>query len=94
MCEALAFLKSKHVNDGLIEIHSEAPYNEKLYGFLDYFDERWLENEEIPLLPYVLSRRHRTTNAVEGWHHTINSILVNPKSNVKDICLLYTSRCV
>ena len=33
MFAALAFLKPEHVEDGLIEIHSETPDNAKLSGF-------------------------------------------------------------
>ena len=33
MCTALAFLKRKHVEDRFVEIHSEAPDNDKLSGF-------------------------------------------------------------
>lgn len=86
MCAALAFLKPEHVEEGFAEIHSQAPENEKLTKFFDYFVDQWLENTEIPVsLWSCYQRRHRTTNAVEGWHHRINSILLNPKPKVKDV---------
>lgn len=37
MCAALAFLKEEDVGEGWLEIHSNAPSNEKLTKFFDYF---------------------------------------------------------
>lgn len=86
MCAALAFLRPEDVPDGWLEIHSRVPDNEKLSGFLDYFVERWMENEEVPVeLWSCYNRRHRTTNSVEGWHNKINTELGRPNPRVKDL---------
>ena len=34
MCTALAVLKPEHVEDGFVDIHSEAPDNEKGFEFI------------------------------------------------------------
>lgn len=49
---------------------------------LNYFVERWLDNDVLSVsLCSSYGRWHRTTNAVEGWHSKINSMLGkrNPK---------------
>lgn len=86
MCAALAFLKTEDVQDGWVEIHSQAPANPKLTRFLDYFIEQWLYNDEIPIeLWNCYGRRHRTTNAVEGWHNKINNLLGRPNPKIRDV---------
>lgn len=86
MCAALAFLRPEDVADGWLEIHSGAPDVTKLAEFFDYFVERWLENSEIPIdLWSCYKRRHRTTNAVEGWHNKINNVLGKPNPKIKDV---------
>ena len=75
MCADLAFLKPEHVESGFIEIHSDAPDNEKL--FFDIFSS---DGWKTPLSLWMYyQRRHRTSNFVEGWHHKININLLNPK---------------
>lgn len=86
MCAALAFLRPEDISDGWLEIHSKSPDVTKLAEFFDYFVERWLENDEIPVsLWSCYGRRHRTTNAVEGWHSKINNMLVKRNPKVKDV---------
>lgn len=79
MCAALAFLKPEDVLDGWLQVHAEAPENPKLTEFFDYFVDTWLDNHQIPIAMWnCYGKRHRTTNAVEGWHNKINSIIGNP----------------
>lgn len=86
MCAALAFLRPEDVFDGWLEIHSQPPDVAKLSEFFDYFVERWLENSEVPVsLWSCYRRRHRTTNAVEGWHNKINNFLGKPNPKIKDV---------
>lgn len=86
MCAALSFLKPEDAEEGFAEIHSQAPDNEKLTEFFDYFVDQWLENADVPVeLWSCHRRRHRTTNAVEGWHHKINNILHTPNPKVRDV---------
>lgn len=88
MCTALAFLRPEDVPDGWLVIQSQAPDNSKLVEFFDYFVNRWLENEEIPIHVWTCyKRRHRTTNAVEGWNNRINNILGRPNPKLKDVLL-------
>lgn len=92
MCAALAFLKIEDVQDGWVEIHSQAPQNPKLSAFFDYFVEQWLENDEMPIdLWNCHGRRHRTTNAVEGWHHKVNNLLGRPNPKIKDVIFCFKS---
>lgn len=86
MCASLAFLKPEDVVDGWLEIYSQNPGNPKLIEFFDYFTERWLENEQISIqLWNCYKRRHRTTNAVEGWNNKVNSTFQKPRPRVKDL---------
>lgn len=86
MCAALAFLKPEDVCTGWLEIHSQAPENVKLTEFFDYFIDRWLENEDIPIqLWNCHNRRHRTTNAVEGWNNRLNSMFRRPNPRIKEL---------
>lgn len=86
MCAALAFLRPEDVADGWAEIHPHASNAPRLTEFFDYFVERWLENAEIPInLWTCYGRRHRTTNAVEGWHNKINNLLGKPNPKIKDV---------
>lgn len=88
MCAALAFLKPEEVQDGWIEIHSQAPESPKLSLFFDYFVENWLENPEFPIkLWSCYQRRHRTTNSVEGWNNRLNTLLERPNPRIKDVVM-------
>lgn len=92
MCAAVAFLKTEDVHDGWVEIHSQAPENPKLSIFFDYFVEQWLDNESIPIEMWNChGRQHRTTNAVEGWHHKINNLLGRPNPKIRDVVLCLKS---
>ena len=83
MCAALAFLKPEDVSEGWVEIHSQAPDNQKLSTFFDYFVDTWLHNEQTPIVMWNCHRKkHRTTNAVEGWHNKINTIVGNPHPRI------------
>lgn len=86
MCASLAFLEPGDVGEGFLLIHSQAPKNDQLGNFFDYFVDQWLQNPEIPESLWSCHlRRHRTTNSVEGWHHRINYNLLKPKPRVKDV---------
>lgn len=86
MCAALAFLKQEDVHDGWLEIHSQAPDDAKLSKFFDYVVDRWIENENIPISIWnCYKKRHRTTNAVEGWNNKLNSMLAKNHPRFKDV---------
>lgn len=76
----------------MLQVHEEAPdhNNPKLSEFFDYFIETWLENDQIPIEMWnCYGKRHRTTNAVEGWHNKINTFIGNahPRFNTLVDCL-------
>lgn len=88
MCAALAFLKPEEVQDGWMEVHSQAPESPKLSLFFDYFIENWLENSEFPVEMWNChQRRHRTTNSVEGWNNRLNTLLGRPNPRIKDVVM-------
>lgn len=69
-----------------MSIHTDAPANEKLTKFFDYFVEQWLENEDIPVAFWNChNKRHRTNNAVEGWNRKINSYVERPHPRIKNL---------
>lgn len=85
-CAALAFLPPEDVEEGFINIHSNAPDDDKLVQFFDYFVDQWLENSQIPLDMWnCYNRRHRTNNSVEGWHHHINDVQRRPHPRIKEL---------
>jgi hypothetical protein len=52
--------------------------------------EKWLENEEIPVVLWSsYHRRHRTNNSIEGWNSKINSYFERPHPNIKMYCSAY-----
>lgn len=93
MCPALAFLKPEDVYDGWLEIWAGAPDSinyQKLHEFFVYFVANWLENENVLIsMRICYGKWHRTTNALEGWHNKLNSIIRNPNPWVCNlmICL-------
>ena len=86
MCIALAFLKQEHVEGGFVKTHYEAPDNEKTHWAFRLFCQSLARNLKKPFIPVdMLPKKHRTTNAVEGWHLKINNILLHLKHKMKDI---------
>jgi hypothetical protein len=58
--------------------------------FFHYFAKQWLENEEIPVaLCSCYYRRHRTSNALEGWDNKANSYFERPHPNIKKYWAAY-----
>lgn len=58
----------------------------KLQDFFDYFVTNWLENINIPVAMWSChGKKHRTTNAVEGWHNKINSSIGNPNPRISSL---------
>jgi hypothetical protein len=83
MCAALAYLPIDEVEEGWLMIMESVPQNEKLTLFLDYFVERWMGNQNVPIEMWnIRQHRHRTNNAVEGWNSKLNSIIGKQQPNV------------
>jgi hypothetical protein len=52
------------------------PQNEKLTLFLDFYVEQLMASHNIPIEMWNLNNhRHRTNNAVEGWHSKLKKTL-------------------
>lgn len=80
MCAALSHLPRSAIDDGWLYIMEHAPQNDLLEEFNDYFVEQWLENSAMQDMWICYGERHRTTNAVEGWHNRLNRNIgkINP----------------
>lgn len=86
MCSALAHLPENDIDSGWLYIMSEAPVNEKITKFLDYYVAYWLENATISRQMWnCFGQRHRSNNSVEGWNHRLNSILKRPHPNLYEV---------
>ena len=86
MCASLAFLKPDDVCDGWLEIYSKKTECQKLTEFFDYFVENWMENEQNNIQQWNChNSRHRTTNAVEGWHNKLNRMFQRPNPRIKEL---------
>lgn len=84
--QLLAILKPENVLDGWLEIHSLAPDNSKLSGFLVHFVERWLKNEELSVQVWNCYKRlHRTTNATERRN---NQIILEYRTPTSKMCCI------
>lgn len=73
MCAALAHVKKEDVEDAWLHIMEDAPQNEKITKFNDYFVAQWLENPSVQLMWNVHGVRHRTINLAEAWHKRLNN---------------------
>lgn len=77
MCAALSHIPTEYTIDGWLEIMENAPTNVQVEEFNDYFVNQWLENDLIGDMWVCYGERHRTTNAVEGWHSRLNKTIKN-----------------
>lgn len=73
MLRALAHLTEDRVEEGFLVIMEESPSVPGMDDFNDYFVRQWMENTEIGFLWLCSGVRHRTTNIIETYHHTVNS---------------------
>lgn len=81
-CAALAHLPKNLISDAWLEIMEIAPNNLKVVRFNDYFVEQWLDNEWFWV---CYGERHRTTNAVEGWHNKLNRRVGKSHPNIYEL---------
>ncbi|GBN18405.1 hypothetical protein AVEN_189334-1 [Araneus ventricosus] len=49
--------------------------------------EQWLENQTVGLMWNYYGERHRTTNALEGWHSKINKAFGKNHPNIFEVIL-------
>lgn len=83
MCAALSHLPIENIEDAWLLIMENAPSNEKLSSFIDYFVTQWMDNSKLPLEVWnVHGQRHRTNNVVEGWNSKLNREIGKTKPNV------------
>lgn len=86
MCAALAHLPVEDVEEGWLSIQEESPTDPSLQTFYDYFVSQWFENPTFDVETWnCFNARHRTTNAVEGWHFKLNSLLNRPQPNFSKV---------
>lgn len=84
-CAALAHLPPHSIEDGWISIMETAPQIEAVQNFNDYFVEQWLENSVIGDMWVCFNERHRTTNALEGWHNRLNRCIGKYNPNICEL---------
>lgn len=82
MCAALAHLPEEVTTDAWLHIMESVPDEEALVLFNDYFVEQWLESDRIWI---CYNERHRTTNAVEGWHTRLNNRVGKVHPNIFEL---------
>jgi len=64
-------------------ILENVPQNEKLTLLPDYYIQQLMENQNVPIEMWNISKhRQRTNNAVEGWNSKLNSTIGKQKLNV------------
>lgn len=51
---------------------NQAPNSSEMHRFRKYFEKQWYPKMSTTLLTCAF-QRHRTTNAVEGWHRRVNT---------------------
>ncbi|KAL4708234.1 hypothetical protein ACJJTC_013803 [Scirpophaga incertulas] len=73
MCAAMAHIKKQDIEDAWLHIMEDAPQNEAVTKFNDYFVAQWLENTSIQFIWNVHEARHRTINLTEAWHKRLNN---------------------
>lgn len=73
MCAALAHIKKQDIEDAWLHIMENAPQNDAVTKFNDYFVAQWLENNSIEFIWNVHGARHRTINLAEAWHKRLNN---------------------
>ncbi|KAL0821973.1 hypothetical protein ABMA28_005362 [Loxostege sticticalis] len=67
----LALLPVEYVPEGWLFIMNEAPDDTATANFVAYFQKQWMG--KICANMWCCSQeRHRTTNALEGWHYRLN----------------------
>ena len=72
-CIALALVPEEDIVDGWLTIVGEAPPNEDLTEFFDYFCDTWLEGFSSNLWN-VNRQRHRTNNVAEAWNRGFGGV--------------------
>ncbi|XP_045500699.1 uncharacterized protein LOC123706206 [Colias croceus] len=79
LCAALAHVKKEDIEDAWLCIMEDAPQNEAVTKFNDYFVTQWLENKSIEFIWNVHGYRHRTINLAEAWHKRLNNMMHTKK---------------
>lgn len=86
-CAALAYLPPDYISNAWIQIMENAPNEEAVVKFNDYFVEQWMENEWLWI---CYNERHRTTNSVEGWHNRLNRLIGKCHPNIFELVKVLT----
>lgn len=71
MAAMLPLIPENFIPDAWRHILDKSPHTDEMKRFRRYFERQWYPN----FSPNILScagQRHRTTNALEGWHRRIN----------------------
>lgn len=85
LCTNLALLPENEIVSGWGYIQNEMMENcESMMKFKDYFDNYWMKGDYHTIWS-VYGERHRTNNAVEGWHHKINNLVTKGHVNLLQI---------
>jgi len=75
-CGAMAYLPLDKIDDAWLTIQSNAPDDEKLAEFNDYFVENWLDSATISKEMWNCNHeKHRTNNIAEGWNHKLKTLV-------------------
>lgn len=82
MVAALAYVPREYVSEGWLSIMETSPDDKLLTKFYDYFVDNWIEKTELWI---CYGNRHRTTNAVEGWHNRFNKRIGKAHPNIYEL---------
>ncbi|KAL0809842.1 hypothetical protein ABMA28_011331 [Loxostege sticticalis] len=69
----LPLLPPDYIAEGWQIICEKIEATRNMDNFLHYFEKQW--NRLGPSLLSCAGQRHRTTNALEGWHHRLNVLI-------------------
>lgn len=85
LCASLAHIPIYALEDGWLFIMENSPFCEKITKFNDYFVTQWMDNDNIGKIWNCFGLRHRTTNALEGWHNRLNRYIGKSHPNVCEL---------
>lgn len=73
LCINLPFLPHHLIGDGWDYVQNQMKDDDKsIHIFKKYFQDYWMK-DEFTKMWCLFGEQHRTNNAVEGWHHALNT---------------------
>lgn len=95
----LPLLPETEIRNGWLYITHRDTTDPDILKFRKYVEVQWLKDDFIPVW-CVFGERHRTTNAVAGWHHKLNSAMSKKNPNImhalsvlrEDACFFFVKK--